>query len=215
MSYFEIYMISMEHHPISEMYKREVLPSWKGYEVNQFEAVTPKDLYKKTKIDFGFKTAGKRREFTSTEKAVWYSHFELWCKCIKIKKPILILEHDSKLVKPLPDMSKEGYKFLSFINRDYDPIGIHLAPGSGYYITQTVAERLVAQAVVKPVWQNSDGHIGTVLNFKRQREMDDYHYIEQINIDGLNTIDHKNPNRTFIGQDYENIDLSSIHREAV
>ena len=116
MSYFEIYMISMKHHPISEMYKREVLPSWKEYEVKQFEAVTPKDLYKKTKIDFGFKTAGRKREFTSTEKAVWYSHFELWCECVKIKKPILILEHDSKLVKPLPDMSKEGYKFLSFIS---------------------------------------------------------------------------------------------------
>jgi GR25 family glycosyltransferase involved in LPS biosynthesis len=215
MSYFEIYMISMEHHPISEMYKREVLPSWKEYKVNQFNAVTPKDLYKKTKLDFGLKTAGKTREFTSTEIAVWYSHFELWCKCLSKHKPILIIEHDSKLVKPLPDMSKEGYKFLSFINRDFGDTGLHIAPGSGYYITPQAAERLIASAVSKPINKNSDGHIGTIFNFYKQVKMDDYHYIEQINIDGLNTIDHKNPHRKFIGQDYENIDLSSIHRKAV
>ena len=41
--------------------------------------------------------------------------------------------------------------------------------------------------------------------------MRDYFYIEQINIDGLNTIDHKNPNRNYVGLDYEEIDISSIH----
>ena len=203
----------MSDHPISQMYLREVLPSWKDYKVTKFEATTPKDLVYKNKLTFGLKST--EREFTSTEKAVWYSHFELWCKCIVEKQPIVILEHDSKLVKPLPDLSKEGYKFLSFIERDFGKKGKHMAPGSGYYITPPVAERLVARAVIKPIKQNSDGHLGTFLNWKRQISMNDFYYIEQINFDGLNTIDHKNPNRKFIGPDYENFDIPSVHRKAI
>jgi hypothetical protein len=215
----KIYMIGMEEHPISQMYMRSVIPSWRKhkYSVEIFPAVTPKDLYKKHKLEFGLKnTRYGKREFTSTEKSVWYSHFELWCKCYTSNKPILILEHDSKLVKPLPPMKKEGYKFLSFINRDFgDHPGRHIAPGSGYYLTPAIASRLIVPAVTHTIMQNSDGHLGTFLNLKRQKSMNDFHYIEQINIDGLNTIDHKNPHRKFIGLDYEDIDLSGIHRKAV
>ena len=206
----------MSGHPISEMYKREVLPTWKsfGHNVNSFEATTPKDLVYKNKLDFKIKITGKKREFTSTEKAVWYSHFELWCKCL-IQGPLIVLEHDSKLVKQLPDMSKEGYKFLSFIDRDWGPDkGVHIAPGSGYYITPPVAERLIAHAVSSPIRRNSDGHLALLMNYNRQIKMNDYHYIEQINFDGLNTIDHKNPDRKFIGPDYENFDIPSIHGQA-
>ena len=212
---YNIFMIVMKDHPVSVMYQREVLPSWKelGHDVKLFDATTPKDLVYKSKLDFKTKTTGKKREFTATEKAVWYSHFELWCKCVD-EGPLIVLEHDSKLVKQLPDMSKEGYKFLSFIERDFGVKGKHIAPGSGYYITPPIAERLVAQAVAKPITQNSDGHLSTVMNWKRQIQMNDYYYIQQINFDGLNTIDHKNPNRKFIGPDYEDIDLSSIHRKA-
>ena len=52
------------------------------------------------------------------------------------------------------------------------------------------------------------------MNWRKQIEMKDFYYIEQVNFDGLNTIDHKNPNRKFIGLDYENIDIPSIHRQA-
>lgn len=211
---YSIYMMSMTGHPVSEMYKREVLPSWKEYDVKQFEAVTPKDLVYKTKLNFGRKTSNIKRDFTATEKAVWYSHFDLWCKCIN-QGPLIVIEHDSKLVNPLPDLSNEGYKFLSFIDIDYKPKGKHIAPGSGYYITPPVAERLVARAVAKPITKNSDGHLGLTLNFKRQVNMNDFYYIEQINFDGLNTIDHKNPSRKFIGPDYENFDISSVHRKAI
>jgi GR25 family glycosyltransferase involved in LPS biosynthesis len=208
-----IYMIAMEDHPISLMYQREVLPSWKNYKVNTFNAITPKDLYKKHKLDFGVKG---EREFTSTEKAVWYSHFELWCICYSKNLPVTIIEHDSKLIKPLPDMSQDGYKLLSYINRDFGKKGIYIAPGSGYYITPTFAQRLIVSAVTKIIKQNSDGHLGNIMNFKRQNALDDYHYIEQINIDGLNTIDHQNIHRKFVGpSDYENFDLPSVYRKAL
>lgn len=208
----------MEQHPVSEMYKREVQDSWKDYDLSFFNAVTPRDLYQKHKLTFGLKDSRKpHREFTSTEKAVWYSHFELWCKCVQLNKPIIVVEHDSKLVRPLPDLSKHGYRFLSFINRDFGNKGIHLAPGSGYYITPNRASELVAKAVSTDIKQNSDGHLVRVLNrgFEKQKhDLDSFTYIEQINIDGLNTIDHRNPSRKFIGPDYENFDLSSIHGQA-
>jgi hypothetical protein len=74
---------------------------------------------------------------------------------------------------------------------------------------------LIAPAVSSVLLQNSDGHLGTFLNLKRQKTMNDFHYIEQINIDGLNTIDHKNPHRKFIGLDYENLDLPGIYGKAI
>ena len=211
---FDIYMIVIDEHPISQMYSRITIPSWEkhGYKVKTFNAVTPKDLYKKTKLEFLKKNT---REFTSTEKAVWYSHFELWCKCLVNKKPMVILEHDSKLIKKLPDLKKEGHKFLSFIKRDFGNGGVHLAPGSGYYITPVIAERLISNAVCKPINVNSDGHLANSLNARRQEKLNDYHYIEQINIDGLNTIDHKNPDRNYVGLDYEEIDIPSIHGQEI
>ena len=212
-------MIYMPEHPISEMYKRITMKSWKkfNYEVELFTAVTPKDLYKKTKLDFALKGV-KGREFTQTEKAVWYSHFELWCECVKHNKPVLIIEHDSKLLKQLPDFNGCHAKVLSFINRDYKPKGKWPAPGSGYYITPQVARVLIANAVCKPIGQNSDGHLSAVLsNFTvidRHKSKDHLH-IEQINIDGLNTIDHKNPNRNYVGLDYEKIDIPSLHGQEI
>lgn len=206
-----IIMISMSDHPISMMYKRQVMPSWSDYKVKHFEAVTPKDLYLRHELKFGKK--GKR-EFTETEKAVWYSHYDLWVQCYNSKQPLLIIEHDSELVKPLPDMSKEGYKVLSYMTRDFGPAkGDKLASvGSGYYITPSFASRLIIRAVTTPIDQNSDGFIATTMNWKAQMDMNEHYYIEQVNVDGLNTIDHKAPHRNFIGRDYEDIDIPGVHR---
>ena len=193
-------MIAMTDHPISQMYVREVLPSWKEHDITptMHEATTPKDLAYRNQLIFDIKRGGRnKRPFTSTEKAVWYSHFDLWCKCVN-EGPLIIVEHDSKLMKPLPDMSKEGYKFLSYSSDRHNGIAI----GSGYYLTSPVAERLVANTVSKKIRLNSDGFIGNVLNYYAQKKMKDYYYIDQIIFDGLNTIDHKAPHRTYIGLDY-------------
>ena len=205
-------MIAMADHPISQMYVREVMSSWKEHDITPkiHEATTSKDLVYRNQLTFGIKRTGReKRPFTSTEKAVWYSHFDLWCKCIN-EGSLIIVEHDSKLMKPLPDMSKEGYKFLSYSSE----INNAMAVGSGYYLTPVVAERLVARAVCREIKFNSDGFIATTLNYKAQKKKKDFHYIDQICFDGLNTIDHKAPNRTYIGLDYEDIDIPSIHGQA-
>ena len=205
-------MIHQSGHPISQMYVREVTPSWKDHGITpkMHEATTPKDLVYRNELKFDIKKFGRgRRPFTPTEKAVWYSHFDLWCKCVR-EGALTIVEHDSKLMKPLPDMSKEGYKFLSY-SADYND---KMSVGSGYYLTSPVAERLVAGAMSNKINKNSDGFIGTLLNFAAQVKMKDYFYINQICFDGLNTIDHKSPKRTYIGLDYEDIDIPSIHGQA-
>lgn len=207
-----VYMIAMSDHPISQMYVREVMPSWKDHGITpkMHEATTPKDLVYRNQLTFDIKRGGRdKRPFTSTEKAVWYSHFDLWCKCVR-DGPLTIIEHDSKLMKPLPDMTKEGYKFLSY-SSEYE---YTCSIGSGYYLTRLVAERLVANAVSKEIYMNSDGFIGQTLNMEAQKKMKDFHYINQICFDGLNTIDHKSPKRTYIGLDYEDIDIPSIHGQA-
>jgi hypothetical protein len=207
----KIFMIVMTGHPISDMYKRLVTPSWRGKKIHFFEAVTPKDLPYKTALKFGKKVTRKNtREFTDTEKAVWYSHYELWCKCIQLRESILILEHDSMLTKPLPDLKGKTHKFLSYV---YAPDGKTpvMAPGSGYFITPVSAQVLVANAVATPNIVNSDGHLGFHLDATKEKKERDFAYIEQVSIDGLNTIDHKNPEKQFVGPDYENFDLPSIH----
>lgn len=211
----KIRMINMRVHPVSQMYARITIPSWEkfGYSVKRFEAVTPKDLYKKHKLEFADKG---NRDFTHTEMAVWYSHFELWCESVRENTKMIIVEHDSKLVKELPDLTAEGHKFLSFINRDFGRAkGKDMAPGSGYYITPLVAQRLVSQAVSSKIVENSDGFLARHLNGKRQKTKLDWDYIEQINIDGLNTIDHKNPDRNYVGLDYEEIDIPSLHGQKI
>ena len=216
---FKIYMIGMSEHPVSQMYVRTVLPSWKkhGYEVDMFEAITPKDLYKKNKLTFGTKSKG--RPFSLTEIAVWYSHFELWCECLKTQKPFLIIEHDAKLVKPLPDLSDVAYKFLAYHDRDYgnpNDQGKVMAPGVGYYITPLIAQRFVSHAIaLQPLKYNSDGHIAYFTSHKREEQLKDFYYIEQFSIDGLNTIDHNKKYKKYVGLDYEEIDIPSIHGQEI
>ena len=207
-----VYMIAMTDHPISQMYVREVMSSWKEHDITPkiHEATTSKDLVYRNQLTFDIKRTGReKRPFTSTEKAVWYSHFDLWCRCVR-QGPLIIVEHDSKLMKPLPDMSKEGYKFLSYSSDRYNNIAV----GSGYYLTRPIAQRLVADTMSKKIDINSDGFIAQTLNITAQKKMEDYYYIDQICFDGLNTIDHKTTKRKYIGLDYEDIDISSIHGQA-
>lgn len=211
-------MIKMTRNPISEMYSRICIESFNHFKhkVKTYEAVTPKDLYLKDELKFGKKDSRKEiRDFTPTEKAVWYSHYELWKKCIKLNKPIIVVEHDSKLIRQLPQKIdvKKG-KFLSFIYRDWNNDNVkHLAPGSGYYITPLGAKILCKKALNNVIKENSDGHL--INNLYRPKPNEDYYYIKQISIDGLNTIDHKAKFKNFVGQDYEKIDIPSLHGQEI
>tara|TARA_B100000575_G_C23139504_1_gene662787 strand:- start:926 stop:1555 length:630 start_codon:yes stop_codon:yes gene_type:complete len=205
-----IYCIVIKDNPISEMYFNSIKESWKGYKLKKFNAVTPKDLVYESNLKFGKKTYGRvKREFTVTEKAVWYSHFKLWCQCALRNEPMIIIEHDSYLQKPLPkekELKKSLYRYLSY--KEESDGTTNILSGSGMYITKRSAEKLVTYAVAKPIDRNSDGHINSVL--KPDLNID-YKFITQELIDNINTIDHKTDKRKYIGLDYEDFDISSLH----
>ena len=57
-------MIAMTDHPISQMYVREVMPSWEDHGITPtiHEATTPKDLAYRNQLTFGIKTEWKREK---------------------------------------------------------------------------------------------------------------------------------------------------------
>lgn len=202
----------MSEHPVSQFYVSKVLPSWErnNYEVELFEAVTPLDLPKFDELGFQYltyKDHSFRRDFTETERAVWYSHYLLWEKCVRNERPMVIIEHDSRLLRHIP-VDLKGPKFLSFVNDTWtvhrkasngdpgdDATRRYLAPGSGYWLTPKVAEAMILTALNMDINLQVDGFLR---RFIPVHEKSDVYFIEQINIDGLNTIDHKKNYRKFV-----------------
>jgi len=187
----EVWMIAISHSETSQLYVKECAPSWKNYNLKSFEAITPKSLKHLNELHFYKKRSG--REFTETEKAVWYSHFLLWKKCWEEKKPLIIIEHDSILRKDIGEVGRT--KLLSFL-RDRkqfksDPVENNniLSPGSGYVIFPDDIINLITFARNNPIDSNSDGYIREYVETKYGWPKD-FSYIEQIKINNLTTINH-------------------------
>lgn len=230
-----IYCINLSWHPVSQMYMRKIQPSWRqhGYTLKLHEGVNASNLYRYNQLQFGLKETGlDTREFTATEKAVWYSHFLLWQKSVREQRSIIVIEHDSYLKGPIEErlIKDKHVAYLSFIDRTWTKRTtrknrVAIAPGSGYFISPRAATELVAHAASKKIDCNSDGFLAYI--FKKKFNVDtegsskyvmDNHPIEQISIDDLNTIDHRKDFKNYVGgeefgygQTTEDDDLSSVH----
>jgi hypothetical protein len=149
----EVWMISITGNSISQHYKDLVLPSWKDYKVNHFEAVTPKDMHKYSYLTFGKKR--DRIDFTDTEKAVWYSHVECWV--LARSKPIIIVEHDIMLMEEIEESIFETK--MSCLAHSVSKTKQKLA-GGAYYLTPDVAKHMVSHVKnIKKITYNSDAMI--------------------------------------------------------
>lgn len=161
-------MIQMSNDMCSVKHRNDTVKSWRehGYNVRYYQAVTPKTLDKQSQpIQFGKKR--DKIEFTDTEKAVWYSHRNLWRFCEQKMQPIIIIEHDAKLVKDIPcnlfdECDIIGLSHTPFINRktgetDYDRI--LRSAGVGYYLTPQIATKMVLGLNKKIITTNSDCYI--------------------------------------------------------
>lgn len=95
---FKTIMIRIDGNPISERYARYCAKSWAGFDLRFYDAITPETLHQQSGLTFGTRSNG--RELTDTEKACFYSQYNLWKKCAIENVPILILEHDAYLKKP-------------------------------------------------------------------------------------------------------------------
>jgi len=95
---FKTVMIRDPNNPVSVAYADYCYRSWRGFNLKFYNAVTPDTLDKNKGINFQNKTNGK--EHSDTEKACFYSQYNLWKRCALENIPYLILEHDAFLEKP-------------------------------------------------------------------------------------------------------------------
>ena len=158
-----IWMIQIPDNETSQYYKRQALPTWEkfGYEVNMFDAYTPDNI--PDYLEFG--QYYDMRDFTDTEKAGFYSHVELWKKCIEEDKPITIIEHDVECLSDDIPIEADLFSFASFQNDDAWEIycGHRFSkhpfwgktrkicpPTHAYYMTPDMAEMLLEIVMSRP-----------------------------------------------------------------
>lgn len=95
---FKTRMIRVKGDSVSERYAAYCKESWDGFNLALVDAVTPATLHEQSGVTFGRR--GNGRELTDTEKACFYSQYNLWKKCAIENVPILVLEHDAWLENP-------------------------------------------------------------------------------------------------------------------
>ena len=185
-------MISMSHNSKSCYYRDRCSRSWikRGYDVEHFEAITPIDMNRSVEgridfIDFGKKK--HRLNFTSTEKAIWYSIMLAIKKVSESDEPYIIAEHDAMLLEDIPKtlFDSNGFIFLCHARRGLTPCG-------AFYLTPENATWMINHDVLKTsVNFNVDGQL---LEWCRQLGglSDRHHYVKQfVNPKIGVTIEHK------------------------
>ena len=220
----------MRDNIVSQKYVEVTKPSWeeKGFTVKLVQGCIPETIpyYSNHKLEFDTIQSHRPRNFSPTEKAVWYSHYKLWQWSIVFQENIIIAEHDALLIKHFdPEyFTNNESDFTCFCHGDSrkflaargcwckDCTKIkekrHHTIGGAYYITPTSATQLVS-TLNKPVTINSDGHIGRIAKeFAKlgQKTMDHTYSFQYTNIKWGTTIDH---NREIIGQSWK-VDYANI-----
>lgn len=104
------YIITIKDNPISEKMSERCQNScvqikmpykiWDAFDGTSGKIYPPEHLKNFPYISW-FKQID--HELSVTEVACALSHISLWCHCITIDKPIVILEHDSIMIEPLLD----------------------------------------------------------------------------------------------------------------
>jgi hypothetical protein len=178
----EVWMIQIPDNPISMYYRGRVEKSWREYNLKFFNAITPEN---NTKDYLNFGKKRDKIEFTPTEKAVWYSHVELWAKART--KPILIIEHDAMLYEPIPDDIWESD--MACIGHCYRNGERKTLAGLSYYLTPKVARNMVAGVKqTKNITWNSDA---TIYRTCKQKGIFSRDLVGQIKNDTIGTtIEH-------------------------
>ena len=138
------FVIVIRDNEASEYYYDYIESSWTdhGFKLTRFDAITPKDLPHLSDLQFHHHTSQKyqsvnyNKPFSDTEKAVWYSHYTLWNKCVELGTPIIVVEHDVLLLNAHHmEIYDDGFDFITFDNS----FGC-------YYITPKLAALLISNA---------------------------------------------------------------------
>lgn len=103
----EAYIITLPNHPKSAQLSNRCQESckeigqpfkvWEAFDGTSGKIVYPKHLEDQHHFRF-LKQMNDR--LTITETATILSHYSLWAECVRLDKPIVVLEHDAIMVKP-------------------------------------------------------------------------------------------------------------------
>ena len=162
----EINFIVVKDHEISEIQYNQSKRTWNRFaplfSVVRNDAIIPStlnDADRNTPLNFFRKAPNKEwqcwREFTETEKCIWYSHAAMWKKCIDEDKPIIVLEQDCVLLSDLNWKIFAKWEMVCFSSYKEKAW-----PANGYYITPTAAKFLLR--VKDPIDHNVDSWIDLV-----------------------------------------------------
>lgn len=142
--------------------------SWldQGFDLEAFEATTPDTIPPNGPLVFGDKVRDQKRgldnpivSFTDAEKAIWYSHYNLWHLCQYVDRPIIIIEDDTVLTSEFPsswNVTSLKY-FVRSSTTDRKTDRREFVWAGGYVVTPVGAERLIRLAEKQPIDINVDG----------------------------------------------------------
>jgi GR25 family glycosyltransferase involved in LPS biosynthesis len=152
-------MIIIKDNPASEYYASLCIPSWEnlGFDIEKFDAITPNNfpnynLNFKNVDTIKYMMLNLTKEFTPTEKACFYTHIELWKKCIELNENILIIEHDNYLI------DKE--LLISYDNKDF----ILYGTGTGAYIITPKFAKYLVDCLIQKFIKVDRGPLGFIKN---------------------------------------------------
>jgi hypothetical protein len=127
------YIITIRNNEISETMAKRCIDScnsvgmpykvWEAFDGTGNDLKIPKKLQDKEYI-YWLKQVNCR--MSPTQIAVFYSHYSLWCHCITIDKPIVILEHDAVMVKPYK--FHKYYNCIEFLGCEEQAAGVEITP---------------------------------------------------------------------------------------
>lgn len=160
-------MIYLKDNEVSEKYKTIVKTSWEnaGYYIDYQQGITPNTFGdSKVNLKFGKKKSGrnKGKNFTDTEKAVWYSHVKMWGIAAKKLNPYLIIEHDVILLKPLEHYHIEQHPILGVCHNgllsNKPKKGYRISAGGAYLLKNNIAKKMI-ESLPDTIETNSDAYI--------------------------------------------------------
>ena len=106
-----IFILGMKNNKVSQYYEKLCIDNFKkfGYNnLNHFEAIVPETMGNELTFEsHRIYSSTNKREWDVVEKAIWYSHYSLWCKCLEMNETIIVAEHDCMMTKPFTDIVLE------------------------------------------------------------------------------------------------------------
>lgn len=154
-----IYIIGMKNNEVSQYYEKLCIDNFTKFGYNNlthFEAIVPKTLGNElTFASHRYYSPTMKRNWDVVEKAIWYSHYYLWCKCVELDETIIVAEHDCMMTKSFTEFVLD-HGLFSFAATTRTS---HSIAGVGYIITPKYARRLTRHAESEEIKIPCDGFI--------------------------------------------------------